>query len=176
MIYSSLITPIATTLTLVGHIALVLFVVGLVLKVPFVHTIRHFFGTHALALSLVVSASALVMSLLYSEVLGFEPCVLCWIQRIFIYPQALLAALALYWHDNSMMKYLVGLSIPGALVALYHAYTNLGGFSVTPCTAVGGSCSTLYVIEYGYITIPMMALTAFAFIIVFALCRRYEYR
>lgn len=176
MIYSSLIVPVTTTLTLVGDIVLVLFVLGLVLRVPFIISLRRFVGRHATLLSLLVALAALAGSLLYSEVLAFDPCILCWIQRIFIYPQIILAGLALYWKDHGITKYLLGLSVPGALVALYHSWTQFGGFSITPCTAVGGSCAKLYVLEYGYVTIPVMALTTFLYIIVLALCRRYEYR
>ncbi len=171
---SSLIVSVTAFLTLVSHVALGLFVLGLLLKVSFVRDVRSFVARRATLLSLVVTTSALVGSLLYSEVLGFDPCVLCWIQRIFIYPQVILLAIALWVKEQKMTTYLLGLTIPGAFVALYHAYTNLGGRSFTPCTAAGGSCSTLYIWKYGYITIPMMAFTTFVYLVVIELCRRYE--
>lgn len=162
-------------LALASHVALVIFFVGYWLKIPAILAVKNFLGRHMLGLALLVSLAGLGGSLFFSEVLGYEPCVLCWIGRIMLYPQILIIALAMYYKDRgeglkSTMRYLVGLSVLGGLVSLYHSYTQLGGRSFTPCTAEGGTCSILYIMEYGYITIPTMALTAFILILFFVWC------
>lgn len=172
----SLIVSASAFLTVVSHVVLGFFVLGLLLRVSWVLRIRQYIAVHALSASFIIALSGVLGSLLYSEVLGFEPCVLCWIQRIFLYPQVVLLAVALYLKESRMTTYLTALTIPGGLVALYHAYTNMGGTSLLPCTAQGGACSTLYVWEYGYITIPMMACTVFVYLLVIELCRWYEYK
>lgn len=100
-------------------------------------------------------------SLAYSNVVGFPPCELCWIQRIFIYPQAVIFGIGLWKRDRGAALYGLVLSVLGGLVALYHSYTQLGGGSFLPCTAEGGDCARVYFVEWGFITIPTMSFAAF---------------
>lgn len=169
---TSIIVSTSSLLTLISHIALAIFFVGIWLKVPVVKSVKRFIGRNTLKLSLLFASAGLFGSLLFSEVLGYQPCVLCWIGRIFLYPQVVLIAVAMYFKERIIEKYIVALSLLGALVTLYHSYTQLGGRSLTPCTADGGACSILYFIEYGYITIPLMAFTAFFILIVIFWCGR----
>ncbi len=160
------ITLIISTLTLVSNIIFVIFLVLLFLNKEFKNYIYNFVNKYILELLFVFSFSAVVGSLLYSNIAKFPPCELCWIQRIFMYPQAILSFMAMLKKDKGMVYYLFPLTILGSLVAFYHSLTNWGfGGSVLDCTAVGGECSRLYVFEYGYITIPFMALTSFGFLL-----------
>ncbi|KND46781.1 MAG: disulfide bond formation protein DsbB [Parcubacteria bacterium C7867-006] len=111
--------------------------------------------------------SAVVGSLVYSDIVGFLPCDLCWWQRIFMYPQLVIVALALYRKDKSIIDYLVPLSVMGAVLALYQSFVQWGfSFGVTGgCVAVGGECAKVYFTQYSYITIPFMSLTVFVYII-----------
>jgi len=176
MAISSFIVHSTSIITLASHIALVIFLVGLWLKVPALRAIKSFLGRYVLGLSFVVVLVGFVGSLLYSEGLGYEPCVLCWIGRVFLYPQIIMIALAMYFKDLGVLKYLLGLSVIGGLIALYQSLTLLGGPSFTACTSEGGSCAVIYVLEYGYITIPMMALTAFVLMIVLCWAGLYQNR
>lgn len=108
---------------------------------------------------------SVVGSLIYSEILGFKPCVLCWYQRILIYPQLILLLLAIKKNDKNIIEYLIPFSWIGFLISLYQSYSNWGGGSILPCTASGGECSRIYVLDYGYITIPFMALSVFIYIL-----------
>ena len=120
----------------------------------------HFVGKHALILGFLVALAAVSGSLFYSEIVGFTPCVLCWWQRIFIYPQLVLFAIALWKRDRGIFKYSSTLAALAGVVALYHSYVYLGGTSLLPCTALGGACSKVYVYEFrGLVTIPSMSLT-----------------
>ena len=113
---------------------------------------------------------AIVGSLLYSNLIGFEPCTLCWWQRIFIYPQAVLFLVAILKKDRGIFDYALPMSIAAFILSLYQSYSNFSGASLLPCTATGGECSRIYVIEYGYITIPLMSLTLVTYLLFIKLC------
>lgn len=133
-----------------------------------------FFRRHSLALAFVVTLTSIAASLFYSEVAGFEPCYLCWLQRIFMYPQLVLLGLALTRKDLRIVDYSLVLALAGGLVSLYHNYIYYGGASPLPCNAFGfgATCLKRYVLEFGYITIPLMAFTSFLLLISFLLLAR----
>ena len=129
--------------------------------------IKKFFSKYGLTLSLIVALSATAGSLFYSEVAGYTPCTLCWYQRIFMYPQVFLLGLAMIKKDRGIIKYSLLLSAAGWLLAAYHYLMQIG-FINGSCAVVGysASCTKLFVMRFGYITIPLMSLTAFSAIIV----------
>ena len=115
-----------------------------------------------------MSLSALVASLFYSNVIGFDPCELCWWQRIFIYPQIVIFGIALYnerrhnIQDNMVFVYSLALSFCGAVIALFQYYGQFFDPDLLSlCTKTGASCAKLYFVSFGYITIPLMSLTAY---------------
>src|SRR6185437_5155517 len=61
--------------------------------------IAEFFGERALLLSFIVALASVGGSLFFSDVAGFQPCLLCWWQRIFLYPQAVILLIALIKKD-----------------------------------------------------------------------------
>jgi disulfide bond formation protein DsbB len=126
-----------------------------------------FFRKNAILISFIVALVSMLGSLFYSDVAGYEPCTYCWYQRILMYPQVVLLLVALIKKRNDVALYSLPLSIIGGLIALYH---YLGQLSITslPCQAIGysASCSQRFVMQFGYITIPMMALSAFILMIV----------
>ena len=133
------------------------------------NVIADFIGKHGLLLAFVVALIATLGSLFYLEIAGYDPCKLCWFQRIFMYPQTIVLGIALWRKDANIVLYGLTLSIIGALIAFYHYVMQLGMVPSLPCSAVGYSvsCSQRFVLQLGYITIPMMALTAFLLIIIF---------
>jgi disulfide bond formation protein DsbB len=120
-----------------------------------------FFGENGLRLAFILAALATAGSLFYSNYAGFAPCPLCWFQRIFMYPQVLILGLALLKKDNHIIDYSLMLSITGGLISVYHNYIYFLGLHSTICTSAE-SCTTPYLTVFGYITIPIMALTVFA--------------
>lgn len=139
-----------------------------------------FFYSNGLRLACLVALVATLGSLFYSEVAGFEPCKLCWFQRIFMYPLAVLLGLALIKKDGQFTFYPIWLAIIGAVISIYHNSIFNGiliesSQSVFQCTPseIGVSCAKNYVLEFGYITIPMMALTAFLLIILLLTAQRF---
>jgi disulfide bond formation protein DsbB len=133
-----------------------------------------FFYQNGLILAFLVALVATLGSLFYSDVAGFEPCKLCWFQRIFMYPLAVLLGSALIKRDDRFTIYPTVLAIIGATISLYHNYIYYGGISVFPCPPFGAetSCTRVLVMEFGYITIPLMALTAFVLIILLLAAQR----
>jgi disulfide bond formation protein DsbB len=129
--------------------------------------IAEFIGERAILLSFIVALAATAGSLFYSDIAGFEPCLLCWWQRIFLYPQSILLLTAFIKKDENMRLHAIILSAIGALIAVYHTFLQLGVNPLLPCSATGPSCSFVYFIEYGYVTIPTMSLTVFALILLF---------
>jgi disulfide bond formation protein DsbB len=125
-----------------------------------------FFRDRAVLVAFLSALLATIGSLIYSDVIGYEPCKLCWFQRIAMYPQALVLGMALFRKDMSVRIYALVLSIIGAAIALYH-YVGQLGFNPfgLECLAIGysSSCSKNFVLQLGYITIPMMAFSAFLF-------------
>ncbi len=126
----------------------------------------------AAAFVLTVSLTAVLGSLFFSEIVGYEPCKLCWWQRIFMYPLPLLSFIALIRKKDNLTPYLLPMSLIGAAIAGYHYFLQVGNLynlpvdKFAPCSAVGysASCVTSFFLKFGYITIPMMSLVAFALI------------
>ncbi len=114
---------------------------------------------------LLVSISALG-SLFFSHVMEFAPCVLCWYQRIFLFPLVLILAVGLFPFDKKVVKFALPLAIAGWLTALYHnlLYTGIISKSIQPCNR-GVSCTEEYINLFGFLTIPMLSFLSFSAII-----------
>jgi disulfide bond formation protein DsbB len=134
----------------------------------------NFFSRNGLFFALIIAVVATAGSLFYSEIAGYEPCKLCWFQRIFMYPLVILIGLALIKKDLKFTFYPSALAGIGAVISLYHNYVYYGGISLFPCEpfGLGASCTKVLVMEFGYITIPLMALTAFILILLFLNAQR----
>jgi disulfide bond formation protein DsbB len=141
--------------------------------------VKNFVGAYSLFLAFLVGLVSVLGSLFYSQVAGFEPCFLCWIQRGFLYTEAVIFFFAIIArgaervrkYDHVVRKAAIILSGIGGLVSVYNIYLQLGGSGSINCAAFGTvNCELVYFTDYGYVTIPVMALTAFAMIIVFMLC------
>lgn len=115
-----------------------------------------------LYLAWTISLVATVGSLFFSEVMQLPPCVLCWYQRIAMYPLVFVIGAGIIMRDRQMKNYALPLSLGGLAIAIYHnlLYYNLIPESITPCAA-GISCTSRQIEWFGLITIPLMALAAF---------------
>ncbi len=164
----STVNQILLLLTITGQVILAVLIVSFLTRQS---RILKLFAKHALVFSFTVTLVATLGSLFYSEVAGYEPCKLCWFQRILMYPQVILLGMALLKKDNSIVPYSIVLSVLGVLIAGYHYLLQLGIVPSIGCSAVGYSisCSQRFIMGFGYITIPMMSLTAFLLIISFML-------
>ena len=162
------ITLLLPYLTLVSHIVFVILLLSLVFRNFWGREITYWLGRHALILAFLVALTAIIGSLFYSEIVGFEPCVLCWWQRVFLYPTVFIFAVALWRKDRSVFSYVLPLIILGGIIAAYQAQVDFGGSSLLACTDGEGACSKIYVMAFGYITIPTMSLTVSIYILLLA--------
>ena len=110
-----------------------------------------------------VTAVATAGSLFFSYVMGFAPCVLCWYQRIFLFPLVVVLAVGLFPFDRRVVRYALPLAALGWLVAAYHnlVYAGVVPESLQPC-ARGVSCSEEYLSLFGFLSIPMLSLLGFS--------------
>ncbi len=115
-------------------------------------------------IALLAACIAMGSSLFLSEVIGWPPCVLCWYQRILMYPLTLILAIGIWRRDNGLHLYVLPLSIMGAGTSLYHyLLIKTDWFPPPPC-ATGVPCTVDYLNWFGFINIPFLALTAFLII------------
>ena len=123
-------------------------------------------------LMVVTTVGSVALSLVYSEYFGFIPCSLCWLQRIALYPQALMVLMAVRSKEQIFFPlYGIGLSVFGFLVAVYHYVYQLvpkdaatGG--IMPCLADGSAdCGAKIIDQFGFVTFPFLSAVTFAFLI-----------
>ncbi len=120
-----------------------------------------------------VTWGGLATTLLYSEYFGFLPCSLCWLQRVALYPQALLGLVAFKVRDFKLFPlYGMVISFLGLIVAVYQYIYQLVPKEVIasgalPCLADGtADCSDVVMQVFGFVTFPFLSAVTFAFLIV----------
>jgi len=126
---------------------------------------------YSILFSFIVTLTATLGSLYLSEVRGFAPCVLCWYQRVFMYPLPFILGTSLVKKTKEVFYYVLPLSTIGSLISSYHYYMQLSPDALVPCSTVGFSvsCSERFFTYFNYITIPWMALSAFVITILLML-------
>jgi len=120
-----------------------------------------------------IAMAALFGSLFFSEVMGLKPCVLCWWQRIFIYPLAVLFLVGMFPLDRSVVRYTLPLAVIGLGFAIYH-YLLYSGYipeSLQPCSE-DLSCTKINLELMGFVTIPMLSIFSYSAIIALLLIFR----
>ena len=118
---------------------------------------------YALYLAWLTALAASLGSLYFSEVLGFAPCLLCWYQRAFMFPLAVILGIAAYRDDRGIAPYSLALAGIGGALSLYHYLLQKVPALGLPAGCTGGvSCSEPYIDLWGFVTIPFLALLAFS--------------
>ncbi|MBI4099581.1 disulfide bond formation protein B [Candidatus Microgenomates bacterium] len=110
----------------------------------------------------VQAAGAMSGSLFFSEIWRLPPCLLCWYQRILMYPLVVIIAVGILRKDKDLPFYALPLSVGGMVIAFYHMLLYWGVLpeSVAPCI-LGISCTTKFFEWYGFVTIPFLSFLAF---------------
>jgi disulfide bond formation protein DsbB len=136
-------------------------------------TVREMLGARtALWLAALIAVTSMAGSLYLSEEAGFIPCLLCWYQRIAMYPLAILLPIAAVRGDDAIRPYAATLAGIGAVISAYHALLQrLPGLPSGSCS-VDAPCTAIYVERFGFITIPVMALVGFLSILTLLLVTR----
>jgi len=111
--------------------------------------------------------------LFVGEVMGQTPCNLCWFQRAFMFPLAIVLGVAALCTDAAVWRYALPLAVGGALVAGFHSLLYLGVIPerITPCSQ-GVSCTSADMTILGGLPLPVLALAAFGTIAVLLLITR----
>jgi disulfide bond formation protein DsbB len=104
-------------------------------------------------------------ALFLGEVMGYTPCLLCWYQRIFMFPLVFILAAGLFPLDPRVVRYALPVTVVGLGIAVYHMLLIEGVISesVSPCTQ-GVPCSEVQVVWFGFVTIPLLSVAAFSVI------------
>lgn len=127
--------------------------------------INDFVRKNSLKLAFLVAVAATAGSLFFSEIARYEPCRLCWYQRTMMYPLALMFGIAVWKKTSDVFKYALALSVVGAAIAAYHyglqVYAKLMPGFTDSCSATAVSCAAAPSWTFGFVTIPLMSLTAF---------------
>jgi len=154
-------------LGVVGQVVAAMLVVAAVFRVAGIPgpllSIRSAVWGYELWLAFVVTAVATGGSLFFSEIANFVPCELCWFQRIFMYPLAIVTLLAAIANDHRVARYLLPLPLIGAGISVYHILVEerVVGQTTACLISAPGGCAVKWIDEFGYVTIPVLALTAF---------------
>ena len=123
----------------------------------------------ALPCAWIVASISMVTSLYYSEIAGFTTCNFCWYERIAMYPLVIILGIASWKEDIKIKLYALPIAIIGMLISLYHYQLQLFPSQTSISCDKSASCSGSWFLEYGFISIPFMAFTAFLLIISFLL-------
>lgn len=131
--------------------------------------LRHRLQPYALYLAWVFALVATLGSLYLSEIMGLIPCMLCWLQRIFMYPLSVILGIAAYRGDDGIAPYSLSLAGIGGSISLYH-YLIQKVPAMQQVTLCSGDvpCSDPHFNWLGFITIPFLALVAFAAVAFFS--------
>lgn len=120
---------------------------------------------NAFAMAWFVALLATAGSLYFSEVAGFEPCRLCWYQRIAMYPLVVLLAIAAARRERAGALYAGGLAAVGAAIAAYHVALEWIPALDTGACDVSSPCTLIWFRVFGFISLPTLALAAFLLIL-----------
>jgi disulfide bond formation protein DsbB len=112
-----------------------------------------------------IASVATLGSLFFSEVMGHPPCVLCWYQRICMYPLVLVLPAGLFPFDRNIVRYALPLSLLGLLLAVFHLLLVAGYIpeGIKPCIQ-GIPCTEVQIVWFGFVTIPLLSAASFLLI------------
>ncbi|MCD9025358.1 disulfide oxidoreductase [Cohnella silvisoli] len=116
----------------------------------------------AWAISVVATAGSLYLS----EYLHFTPCSLCWYQRIFMYPMTILLGIASARNQTQIVPFVMPMVVIGGGFSIYHIFIQEMPHSGSVASCGPVSCMEDVLNAFGFLTVPMLALTAFVLIFI----------
>ena len=132
------------------------------------------YGGPSRSIALLAAWLATGGSLFFSEVLHYTPCMLCWYQRILMYPLAIILTIGMLRRNNELHHYTLPFSVVGIFVSLYHyLLIKTDWFPPPPCLK-SVPCTVDYFNILGFINIPFMAFIAVIIITVMMVASQYE--
>ena len=130
--------------------------------------------SNAVWFAFAVATGTMLGSLYLSEIAHYLPCVLCWYQRICMYPLSVALLVGALRRDRAVWTYVIPPAVIGTAIAIYHTQLQAFPHQHGPFCQITNPCTVRYVWEFGFVSIPFMALSAFAFIITMMLLVRSE--
>ncbi len=132
-------------------------------------------GWTLIFLAWLVASIATLAALFLGEIMGYTPCVLCWYQRIAMFPLVLILAAGLFPFDPRVVRYALPLALVGWGLAIFHWGVASGVISesMTPCSQ-GVPCSVEQIVWFGFLTLPMLSVLAFSLIIALLLITHFK--
>ena len=116
-----------------------------------------------LQLAAVVAVTTTLGSLFMSQVAGFVPCELCWYQRIFAWPLSLILTVAAVRRDRTVWTYTLPLCLAGGAISIWHVLIErIPSLAESTACDATASCTVRWVWKFGFVSIPLLALTCFA--------------
>ncbi|MCR8643837.1 disulfide oxidoreductase [Paenibacillus sp. N1-5-1-14] len=132
---------------------------------------QKFILDNGMFMSWAIALIATLGSLYFSEILYYEPCKLCWFQRILMYPLVIMIAIAAVRKDIKQYVYILPVAIVGICFSTYHVLLQKTDWLKNVSAKCGiVPCDTDYINWFGFITIPVLAWIAFALIIILQIC------
>jgi disulfide bond formation protein DsbB len=128
-----------------------------------IHTALHV--PVSLWLAGLVTTGATLGSLYMSEVANYVPCTLCWYQRIAVYPLAIMLIIAAIRRDVSVRWYAIPIAVVGLVISVYHYFVEWFPQIERNICSLTLPCSNVWFREFGFISLPLMAASAFVFAI-----------
>lgn len=113
-------------------------------------------------LAALVATTATLGSLYFSEVQDLTPCRLCWFQRVFMYPLAIVLIVGAWRRDRDVRWYGVPLAVIGFVIAAYHYLIEWNPSLETGSCDVSAPCTVPYFREFGFVSLAFMAMCGFA--------------
>jgi disulfide bond formation protein DsbB len=133
------------------------------------HGVRRRLSPLAITAAWGVATLAMAGSLYFSDIAHFTPCTLCWYQRIAMYPLVLILGIAAIRRDIAIRLYAIPLALVGAAISTYHYLLEwFPSIDAGACT-VGIPCTQVWFREFGFVSLPLLALIAFLLVIVLLL-------
>lgn len=128
---------------------------------------KEFIKRNALYAAFAGSLIAMIGSLYFSEIAHFPPCVLCWYQRITMYPLVVVLGFAIYKRSRDIVLPAFVFAAVGWVISVYHnlLYYEILPESAAPCLA-GVSCTTKFIEWFGFLTIPLLSFLGFTAILI----------
>ncbi len=146
-------------------VGIIVYAIKIIYMLAFQSHVLPLIKRHGLLSVFFISLVATICSMVYSNVVGYPPCDLCWYQRIFMYPTVFMTFYALVKRQSlaSIRPHLILLTVIGGIISIVHNIIYYVGYNPLPCSATA-SCTARYVFEFGFATIPLMAFMSFALV------------
>lgn len=116
-------------------------------------------------LAWMVATTCMVGSLYFSEVANYEPCRLCWYQRVCMYSLAIILLVAVIRRSRDVVPYAVALALVGSCISIYHYLVEWYPSLESDVCDINVPCTTVWFRRFGFISLPLMALVGFVTVI-----------